>query len=1030
MINTTHELIFICKDEDIKPLIIKAVKLTHRIILEYEGVKSITLEQAINENSREKLHFSFFQYFSDIDSNTELSKNWLSSLFNLVVNRTQNEYLENIPNFFTYESRQLPKQKAKLLKCRQHLHLFFHNLWCLRIALLPTSYSQLPVEKYKDLTKTTRSGRSAYCNEAIGEDYYPEFLKLARSPLLKKPYNQELNDHIPNSSLKNIDWYVHRIVRAQDVWELKELTEAHLKDYSDLEGISDLGFRKCNLWLSAIVDIHEELLGFNSSCLESKRSAFSDGNPSNWLTSEESNSNIHHKEWETLFSDYAQERVNAGYTSAAKIPSQLRFLLLAPLLAKKIPFPSPADYNRDHLNITKDSLRNNKHSVLGSYMRIANGFFEWLEISINNFKNPILIKIDIPKGRRPQATTKKLLPEESYPVVISYNYGICEFIEYVNFHMDSEKRNKLVNSMNSKIIIYTQEWGFVPFYICKSVIKPIVEIPSILLSPIRSSEHIKKRGVLKDSVLLPHTSNLTAVQMETGIRRRHLQWLDNTTFDCVSLPLNKRYPRGYGINKIHVNTDKSHGPWDATVSDSVLSVLKSQLKFRQHFLRGEDKATWYNKVTNSPFGKITPLFATVSPNLASTQSFSVTSETSLAKYWKVLIKTVSFEMLKCEDTYKLSAVEGPTELNILEFANSRQIKIDQTPHSCRSQVISDKITILPPSIIKEMTGHCDDAHLVYYAQIKTTFIDAHERSSSEQLITEIEAAISNTQNNESPLKTALRGDNLGEVLANYGAFSFEEVSKDNTLKSGLHKLRELNSSNPFQQHGLSSELFFDTTHICPFNNQCPNDVKSRLKGRRACGSCPYSIKTIDHLPAITMKLRRYTDEIRRLKYIIDEAKRRKESMSNLKDEFDDKRFYADEIAAWSASHSYLSKMAGELSQKDKWLVEKPEVIREKLSQCKASNELTLTLLKISDAEQSAKYMTPMLTAKVSKLRKQLLISTKEYEKLLIEPEGYELLNEFKGIISSICAISGISPIQLGDTLSQLHSATELGLEVR
>ncbi|WP_413766536.1 hypothetical protein, partial [Vibrio vulnificus] len=47
-----------------------------------------------------------------------------------------------------------------------------------------------------------------------------------------------------------------------------------------------------------------------------------------------------------------------------------------------------------------------------------------------------------------------------------------------------------------------------------------------------------------------------------------------------------------------------------------------------------------------------------------------------------------------------------------------------TPHSMRSQVVSDKITILPPSIIKRTTGHATDSHVIYYAQVSSSYLDA------------------------------------------------------------------------------------------------------------------------------------------------------------------------------------------------------------------------------------------------------------------------------------------------------------------
>lgn len=1032
MINVTNELHFLCDEKEVKSFIVEAAKLTETIILDFEGRKSVSINEAVNENPRKKLKFCFIQYFSDIENNPDLSKKWLNSLYHLVVNRTTPEYRKNISKFFTDNTKLLPQQKAKLDKLRAHLHLFIHNLWCVKAALLPTSYSRLPYEVIKDSSEVTDKGKPKEYKQYIGEDYYPPFLKLARSPLLRKPYDLKVNDHIPQSAIKNINWYAHRVIRAQDVWSLNDLKESHLEEYSNLKGTEDLGFSKSTGWYSAIVDVHEDKLGFSSDKLDFSRHAPDASSPTDWLTEKEAQNNPNHLIWEKLFREYTDECIEQGYHSARKYLPTLRRVLLEPLLAKGISFPTVLDYNRKHLDISKAHLRKRqlKNTTIDEYLRKLNDFLDWLESTTKDFKSPFVKKIDLPKVRRHPGTNKVLVPEGSFTIILSYNYAICEFIDYVNFHADSELRRELVLLTNDKCLINTEAWGFIPLFLVNGALTPIKEIPSQLLSPIRVSEVIKERGALKDNVLYPHCSNLTSVIMETGFRGVHTRWLDADTYDSVSLKQNPLYPRGYGVNKVHVNTDKSHGAWDATVSDIVLQTLHNQLKFKNTFLRGPNKPIWYNHVENTPFGKVNPLFATSASNLKVRGSFSVVTESTLSDYFYSLLKAVSFEMLQGEDTKELAAASNPCQLNMLEFVNDSSIKIKSTIHSCRSQVVSDKITMLPPEIIKESTGHTDDAHVYYYAQVKDRVITNHENASNDQFMSWIEAAIADTQSENSPLRKALRSQNLGDVLLSFGAISFGEYNSTDQVKDGLKKLSELNNSKS-PKNQLSDQLYFDTTHICPFSNQCPNDIIQRFGyGKKRCGECPYSIKTVDHLPAIVMKLRKYTDALNESQSLINDAKKRKERPENMKDEIADKKFYSSEIAAWSAAHSLLSKMASDLSKKEQWLVDKPEVISQHLTQLKASNELTLTLLKINDAEKSAAYMTPTLKAKVSKLRKQLLVSTKDYEQLLKEPEGLELLIDFKGIIAAVCTLSGISVQELGDKLNTLPSNSTLALELK
>jgi hypothetical protein len=1033
MLNTSKDIVFVCKDEDVVHLIIKAAKLTKENILDREGRTSILHSEAIKETVRGSPKFTFFKYFTDIENNKELSKEWANSLFHLVANRSFPKYEEDIHRYFTSLAQRLPRQRGKIEKLRQELHLFIHNLWCVRAVILPTVYSRLPFEIVASENEINpETNKPKKIRKPIAVSCYPEILKIVHSPFITPPFNKEFVDHISESAINNLYWYAHRIIRAMDAWDLTDLNEDHIKAYRDATK-ETIGFAKSTVWLVALVDIYEKRLGFSSELInqefESTSLSLKD-NPAKWLNTEQAKLNPHHMEWEGYFKEYSDGFIESGYSSGHKLQATLRRAILEPLLRQNSPFPPVHEYSREHLGIMKTRLKERvASSTLDNYLRNAKSFLLWLEIAITGFKSPFFDKIDLPLARRRKNTAKVLAPEGSHLVMLTYNYAICEWIEYINFHADKNIKNAIIMKTNKKHIIDTEASGFTPIYRIGGEYRPIHGIPSALLSPIRVSENIKRNGALKANAIYPHTAHITALIMETGIRLIHCRWLDANTYGKPAYrPIIN--PKSYGVNKIHINTDKSHGPWDATVSDSVVSILDSQLKFRNTFLRGKDAPTWYDQKNNSYFGKIRPLFATTAPNHKQEDSFRVIGDKICREYFKTLIRTFSFEMLQREETLELALVQNTDGLDLLEFANDNSVKISVTPHSMRSQVVSDKITILPPDAIKEITGHTDDAHVIYYAQLKNSLLDTNEKAQADKFMTEIDSAITNTQTKESPLQQALRGDNLGAVLVEFGAVSFGNMDEKNQLKDGVAKLKKLNEESPFKD-GLNSPLYFDSTHICPFGNQCPPDIVSIFNSsRKHCGECPYSIKTVDHIPVIAMKLRQYTDYLDEAQSLLTEAKNRKEPMSNMGHELQSKKYYANEIAAWTTTHSLLCRMANNLSKKDQWLVEKPEIISKQLSQVKATDELTLALVKINDAETSATYMTPQLKAQVSKLRKKLLISTKEYEKLMVEPEGYTLLNEFKGLISTVCQLSGISIHELAYELEKLPTGSTLALGLK
>lgn len=1032
---------FICRDEDVRTLIIKAAKETEKEICSFYGydVNKVTVDMAIRENARNVVMLSFTQYFRDIEDNQELNtpegaKAWLKKLFDLIVNSPARVVIHNLPLYFTEASQCHPLPKPKLGKCATFLHYFFHKVWCVKLALLPPSYSRYPTLKQLDPIATKEKKKKTYLSIPLGEHNAPQFLALARSSISEKPYDSDVNALIPDSAHTNISWYAHRVVRAQDVWDLNDLTSEHINDYLSLEGKKDLGFQRTTSWLSPIVTIHSNELGFDATIFNRKvNPKFKNhqtiihlltGDPDSWLTDDQIKANPENKAWVKKINKYVSELGDAGYTNAPKQRSLLIKNILEPLILNNECIPSPQAYSRKHWLITTKKRKEDLSSTSwGAAVRTCNNFFEWLVGETDDFKNPISRLIDIPKTRRSQGTTKKLLPEGTYQIVLTYNYAIAEFIKFVNYNLSSESRHKLVNYAISHDTIEPYKWGITPIYYVEGKPKEINEISTKLLSSIASAPPQTNNRGTSDHLILPNRTNIISILMETGIRLKHIQWLDEETYNKPSLPRNSITPRGYGINKIHVNTDKSHGAWDCVTCDAVLDTCENQAKFKSDFLLGDNEPTWYGRTENSPFGKVHPLFATVNGTRTYTKSFPITDQGNVSSYWKNLIRQVSFDLLKYESTSHFAAVDNPDDLELRSFLHQNRIKVEQTPHGCRSQVVSDRITMLPPNLIGELTGHVDEAHVIYYAQVKESQIKKHEEASAEQVIKQIAKATINTQGN-SALKRGLVGDDLGAVIANFGAISFEYSNKEEQKTGGITRLLELNRKSNFSTQGISSALYFDTTHICPFNNQCPNDVLTTLKGDKPCGQCPYSVKTIDHIPAITSKIRKMADHLNELQSIISQCKERKEPQSNYSTISEERNNIAHEISAWSATLHILSSMTEQIKHKDKWLTEKPEFLEKHLSQFKASNELTLTLAKMADAENSATYMTPSLKAKMTKLRKTLLISTKNFEELLHEPDNYELLHEVKGIVSSVCALSGLSTTELGNEIMKLNNTSK------
>ena len=62
---------------------------------------------------------------------------------------------------------------------------------------------------------------------------------------------------------------------------------------------------------------------------------------------------------------------------------------------------------------------------------------------------------------------------------------------------------------------------------------------------------------------------------------------------------------------------------------------------------------------------------------------------------------------------------------------------------------------------------------------------------------------------------------------------------------------------------LNKELALNWTHICPFNNDCPNDVVREI-GRMNCHKCPKAISLSNHKPAIAATIKKLLDEVKEI----------------------------------------------------------------------------------------------------------------------------------------------------------------------
>ncbi|WP_218355101.1 hypothetical protein [Alteromonas lipotrueiana] len=724
----------------------------------------------------------------------------------------------------------------------------------------------------------------------------------------------------------------------------------------------------------------------------------------------------------------------------------------------------------------KMTLSNNGFNI---NLRAISTFFDWLidthhEVAdISGFRNPI-VELDYVNAPRRDKTDKQAFLGSQFSYIHSFFSSVCEFYWYL------VTNNHFVEGASNRRLVYdTQEVGYVPLVSIDGTFYPLYLVPASLTTETLMGKESNIKSYPQFQTLF---ENLVA--LETGLRHIHIRWLDRDNFDVNGHHSQRNYIGELLVNyaltnesdSIEVGSDKVKTiPWQPYVSSRVLNLLR-RLKAFQDRIEVEVPSLWYNDHEGSPHGKIRSLFNTLD---ATKFEPNVISDSSVAKQYRRMLfffdlfiqlsEIPDVDLLGETPQQSLDVIESareqvnqrvfdavasanpegkPTDMLLAEFdaykdENKHQNYSDIwqaalkgafyfngkyetpfTPHGTRSSVASDRIKVLPPEAIKEfITGHESTAVLSYYIQIDPEYLQ--EIGDFNQLLMLSGAYSKNvgskslSESNRAALQAKLkeiieRDPSL--LVRDYGAMSFTTESKGETIKGGIPLLNITPVSN----------LAIMPTHICPFGGKCPDDIKQDV-GEMQCGQCYYSIKTVDNIPRILAHIRKLFDEMVEKRDSIREAKEEGADKAALQVMEAEVVMISRELAAWIYTYQILEDnlqalRAREANSPNEFFVAKPDMLMQHYAEGKIeNNEVTQLLVRIQDAQSFKEYFTPQLKGKISKIRKKILINEKHFEKLLDEPTGYDLLDEFRGILRAFTETRGITLEEATRQLSQpLH----------
>lgn len=798
----------------------------------------------------------------------------------------------------------------------------------------------------------------------------------------------------------------------------------------------------------------------------------SDLSPGSLLNDKELNKtkNITGKKWILLAKQYLKSREDRGFKSNKEAKAAIGKLIqhicvdLPRDLGEENEFiPTvPNQFKRSHVSgnwrikgLKEKIEKNVSNQTFNNHLRVISAFFDWILIEFEDsdtdvagFLNPFSpLDVKITSARK--GTNKKAFPRRQFSHVHSFISAICEFYWYLI------TEDKFVSGAPSSRKIYdTQKIGYVPIVLIAGKLHPIYFIPASLTTEITSMRN-------GDIYTYPTFQALfePLIALETGLRHIHIRWLDRDKFDVSLINSSNNYISQLHVYycdsgesaSIEVGTDKvKTEPWNPHVSSRVINLLR-RIKAFQYTLDIKVPRLWYDGHEGSIHGKISSLFCSMDATETVT---SVISETVCRNQYKrllcfydlfiqlsgldvPLLGVTSVKALKEIHAARTKASEiliKKTNFNEQDFRKmvseigtksafyyNGQYKTDFKPHGTRASVASEKIKVLPPHAIQEfITGHESNALLSYYIQVDTDWLNEISEYNDEIFLSDTH--LQKTRNNNlSEAQKAKTNKKLKKIVeqdptllsTNFGAVSFTAETSKNNFESGLKTIAITPVSN----------LACMPTHICPYGGMCPDEIKLDM-GEYKCGQCYFSVKTVDNIPRILAHMRKLNDQLNEKENSIVEADKAGADVEALELMENEKIQIGNELSAWTYTHAILEDNLTQLKDKysknpKEFLIARPDILMKSFIKGEVEdNSVNALLLRIQDANAFQEYFTPQLKAQITQLRNKILIKHKHFDQLLQQPDGFDLLDEFRGLLRALTETQGISLSEAAKRLSE------------
>lgn len=525
-------------------------------------------------------------------------------------------------------------------------------------------------------------------------------------------------------------------------------------------------------------------------------------------------------------------------------------------------------------------------NTLYARIKMIDGFFTYLVENQARFANADCVRNAFnpscyPRLKKRYGTTKKPIPRQYFATFMSMLYSLEALAMHLNDMADGEAGGVLAGELVYPTITELTQlpewagiWGFngnkmasvglsalsyCPIFYHDQKPVRFEYIPRFYraadMDVLREVEgHVERRV---ESRIIMNDVRITQLMCETGIRQQHLIWLDRDEYDC-HVDVNSRR----ALVPLYVTTDKAHSSWSAITSRRVMDLLDRQADWYDRCANAEfEDKVWYGGTAGSAFGQFRPLFR-LQLGIGSWDNHE--AFTSFLMCLQYFIK-VGLQDDALKDFVWLQKPGQPIQYiedhsaASLALHGGKSFKRVITPHGLRAGFVSEAIKFLPPFLVGQyFTGQTEE--LVYYYAVHD---DDDPDMSFEQVLAKI--LLSNQQNindgNAPNLTNAVVQLNLrlqqdiecnpSSAIDKYRLFSLERAknNKGEFAKNGVDLIR------------LEEATFlaFNSTHICPFGNNCSVEAIAIVGGPNYCAGCPFAIRGAVHLPAISAQKDKYKE---------------------------------------------------------------------------------------------------------------------------------------------------------------------------